>query len=122
MARPRNLLLYTILALVMIIGCRSAVPIGSNLDPGRLKDGTYTGTFHQGPNRAKVNVTIANGKIPQIQLDSHFASWIGHEADDIIPARIISNQSTRVDAVSGATNSSIVIMNAVQKAVEHAYR
>ncbi len=36
--------------------------------------------------------------------------------------RIIETQSTRVDVVSGATNSSRVIMNAVQKAIEKAYQ
>jgi uncharacterized protein with FMN-binding domain len=36
--------------------------------------------------------------------------------------RIIAQQSTRVDAVSGATNSSRVIMNAVQRAIEKAYQ
>ena len=40
----------------------------------------------------------------------------------IIPERIIENQSTDVNVVSGATNSSIVIMNAVQRAVENAYQ
>ena len=45
----------------------------------------------------------------------------GIKAEPIIPERIIENQSTNVDAVSGATNSSYVIMNAVQKAVEKAY-
>jgi uncharacterized protein with FMN-binding domain len=45
----------------------------------------------------------------------------GVKADPIIQERIIESQSTNVDAVSGATNSSYVIMNAVQKAVEKAY-
>ena len=45
----------------------------------------------------------------------------GKKAELIIPGRIIEKQSTDVDAVSGATNSSHVIMNAVQKAIEKAY-
>jgi uncharacterized protein with FMN-binding domain len=52
----------------------------------------------------------------------HFASWKGDKANDIIPQRIIAEQSTAVDAVSGATNSSRVIINGVQKALEKAYR
>ncbi|MBE9570731.1 MAG: FMN-binding protein, partial [Proteobacteria bacterium] len=41
---------------------------------------------------------------------------------EVIPGRIVSEQSTVVDAVTGATNSSRVIMNAVQRAVEKAYK
>ncbi len=48
-------------------------------------------------------------------------TWKGGIAEETIIARIISSQSTRVDAVSGATNSSRVIMNAVQTAIEKAY-
>ena len=44
----------------------------------------------------------------------------GKKAEPVIPQRIIEQQSTRMDAVSGATNSSNVIMNAVHKAVEKA--
>ncbi|GAK56987.1 hypothetical protein U27_03951 [Candidatus Vecturithrix granuli] len=45
-----------------------------------------------------------------------------HEkTEPIIPQRIIENQSTAVDSVTGATNSSTVIMNAVQNALEKAY-
>jgi len=51
-----------------------------------------------------------------------FASWIGYRANSVIPARIVEKQSTDVDALSGATNSSHVIMNAVQRAVEKSYK
>ena len=61
------------------------------------------------------------GRIAEVKLARHMASWKGKRADIIIPERIVSEQSTRVDVVSGATNSSIVIMNAVQTALEKAY-
>jgi fumarate reductase flavoprotein subunit len=38
----------------------------------------------------------------------------------IIPNRIIEKQSTKVDSVSGATLSSVAIMNAVEDAVKKA--
>jgi len=50
----------------------------------------------------------------------HWELW-GKEAESLTLKRIIEEQSTPVDAVSGATNSSLVIMNAVQRAVEKAY-
>ena len=47
-------------------------------------------------------------------------AWKGSKAESPIIKRIIENQSTDVDAVSGATNSSRVIMNAGQRAIEKA--
>lgn len=88
----------------------------------RLTDGVYEGSYRHGPNSAKVRVIISQGKIVDIELIKHFASWKGDKANEIIPQRIVAEQSTAVDAVSGATNSSRVIMNAVQKALEKAYR
>ena len=47
-------------------------------------------------------------------------TWKGGAAEGIIPHRIIETQSTKVDAVSGATTSSVAIMNAVEDAVRKA--
>jgi len=96
--------------------------IGENIRQEQLTDGVYEGSYRNGPNSAKVKVTITEGKIVNIELVEHFSSWIGQKVDNIIQQRIILKQSTRVDAVTGATNSSRVIMNAVQKAVEKAYK
>ena len=45
---------------------------------------------------------------------------LGGPAEEVVPARIIEQQSTSVDAVSGATMSSYAIMNAVESAIEGA--
>jgi uncharacterized protein with FMN-binding domain len=96
--------------------------IGSKFELGQLKDGVYRGVYRNGPNKAVTKVTVCGGKIVGVELIEHFASWKGKEAEKIIPQRIIEQQSTRVDAVTGATNSSRVIMNAVQKAIEEAHK
>ncbi len=90
------------------------------MEPARLTDGIYEGQFKVGPNYAEVKVTIEGQKIVHIEIVKHDA-WKGKKAEPIIPQRIIEKQSTDVDAVTGATNSSHVIMNAVQKAIEKAY-
>ena len=51
---------------------------------------------------------------------SSSSTWRGGEAEEAIPGSIIEQQSTKVDAVTGATISSTAIMNAVQDAVEKA--
>ena len=103
-------------------GCQIAPLMGTPVVSEGLIDGVYEGEYRKGINNVVVKVTIADGRITDIELVKHFASWIGNNANTVIPAKIVEQQSTRVDAVSGATNSSRVIMNAVQKAVEKAYK
>jgi len=103
-------------------GCQIAPLIGTPVVSEGLKDGVYEGKYRKGINKAVVKVTITDGRIAEIELVKHTASWIGNKANEIIPQRILEQQSTRVDAVSGATNSSRVIMNAVQMAIEKAYK
>ena len=103
-------------------GCTIAPIRGAEIEQKRLVDGVYDGSYRHGPNSATVRVTISRGKIADIEMIKHFASWKGKKANDMIPQRIVAQQSTDVDAVSGATNSSRVIMNAVQEALEKAYR
>ena len=100
--------------------CSTATKIGKPINRN-LKDGVYEGIYRGGPNKAFVKVTIKNSKIVDIRIIEHRA-WKGKKVESVIQKRIIENQSTDIDAVSGATNSSIVIMNAVQKAVEKAYQ
>ena len=87
----------------------------------KLTDGIYEGTYKAGPNKALVRVTIKGGKLVDIEIVKHRA-WKGKKAESIIPMRIIDSQSTKVNAVTGATNSSRVIMKAVQRAIEKAYQ
>ena len=102
-------------------GCGLAPLTGGPTQPEKLLDGTYEGSSRHGPNKALVRVTITNGMIEKVELVKYFASWKGARANEIIPQRIVEQQSTSVDAVTGATNSSRVIMNAAQEAINKAY-
>jgi uncharacterized protein with FMN-binding domain len=104
-----------------ISGCKSAKILGGPVDHARLVDGVYKGFSKGGPNSAEVEVTVKDRRIARVVILKHDA-WKGKKADPVIPQRIVETQSTKVDAVSGATNSSNVIMNAVQDAVEKSYR
>ena len=116
------LIIFTACLVLSSAGCQIAPLMGTPVVSEGLKDGVYEGEYRKGINNAVVKVTLDEGRITEIELVKHFSSWIGKKADEIIPPRIVEQQSTRVDAVSGATNSSRVIMNAVQKAVEKAYK
>ena len=91
------------------------------MDRAKLVDGIYEGSYREGPNSALVKVTIKGNAIVSIEIVEHQA-WRGKQAESAVLERILATQSTDVDAVSGATNSSRVIMNAVHKAVEKAYQ
>ena len=105
----------------LLIGCAQTPVIGEPVDHIKLVDGIYEGSYRGGPNKALVKVTIKDNKIFNIEIIEHQA-WKGKKAQVPIVERIIAGQSTNVDTVSGATNSSRVIMNAVQNAIEKAYQ
>ena len=108
------------ISILVCSGCTMAPIIGAPVNGAKLNDGIYEGAYTGGPNKAAVRVTIKDERIVDIQVLEHRA-WKGKRAESFIPRRIIESQSTEVDAVSGATNSSRVIMNAVQRAIEKAY-
>lgn len=112
---------WLVLLAVAVVTCVTS-RVGQRVQPGQLQDGVYQGEYSSFPNFAQVEVTIERGRIVDIELKFHGGSWIGHRADAVIPRRILEEQSTRVDAVMGATNSSHVIMNAVEDALQKAQR
>jgi len=116
----RPFMIGALLIGAMLLGCAQTPVIGAPVDHARLKDGTYEGSYRGGPNKASVLVIIKDNNIVNIEILQHQA-WRGKKAETAIVERIIAHQSTKVDAVSGATNSSRVIMNAVQNAIEKAY-
>ena len=101
-------------------GCAATTPVKTGkVDHPKLVDGLYEGSYRSGPVKARVRVSIKDQRISSIELIEH-STWKGKEAEAIIPDRILQEQSTEVDGVSGATRSSRVIMNAVQNAVDKA--
>lgn len=105
----------------IITGCKNAPIMGGPITQNKLTDGIYEGESKFGPNSVKVKVIIKNQNIVSVELVAHDA-WKGHKADEAIPSRIVDQQSTEVDAVTGATNSSHVIMNAVENAIQKSYQ
>ena len=89
------------------------------IDHSNLVDGVYDGSYAWFPVKASVNVTIQDSKIANIKIVKH-RTHKGTKAEEPIPRTIISQQSTQVDAITGATRSSFVIMGAVQDAIRKA--
>ena len=98
----------------------SSTSVATVEDPAAYKDGTYygSGTGFGGP--LKVMVEISGGKIASIQIveNSDGSDYISKAASLI--DSIITTQSTNVDTVSGATYSSVGIIQAVRDALSQA--
>ncbi|MDE6875254.1 MAG: FMN-binding protein [Lachnospiraceae bacterium] len=80
-----------------------------------VPDGVYVGEYDVDFIYAKVEVTVRGGVIADIDILEH-KNGRGKSAE-IIVEKIIEEQKINVDAVSGATNSSIVIKKAVENAL-----
>ncbi|MBI4645261.1 MAG: FMN-binding protein [Bacteroidia bacterium] len=122
MNRANNFLIIItifIMSAILLSTCKMAQVIGKPLNNMQLVDGVYDGNYKSGPNKVEVKVTIKNNKIENIEIVKHTAGK-GKKAEMPVISSIIEKQSAKVDAVTGATNSSRVIMNAVQKAIEKA--
>lgn len=85
------------------------------IDARNVKDGTYEGEYDAGYIYARVEITVNNGKIADINILEH-DNERGASAEKITDS-IIKGQNTKVDVVSGATNSSLVIEKAVENAL-----
>ncbi len=81
-----------------------------------VADGTYEGECDAGYIRARVEVTVEDGRITEIGLLEH-RNERGAAAEALLP-EVVEAQSLDVDAVSGATNSSKVIRQAIADALE----
>lgn len=85
-------------------------------DISQISDGTYTGSYNCFPVSAEVSVTVSGHAITDIALVKH-SHGPGHGADSIT-GEVVDAQSLQVDAVSGATYSSKVVLLAIQNALE----
>src|SRR5512145_298635 len=98
-------------------GSRTSVPQGIDYPAGSLKDGVYEGTAVGYQPSLTVSVEVKGGRIASVRVTKNYETprWWSAVAN-VIPKRIVKAQSTDIDAVSGATDSSYGIMSAVEDA------
>ena len=90
----------------------------ADVDLTQAEDGTYNGSYKAGPIDVEVNVTIQDNAIEEIVLIKH-QNGKGSAAD-VILNNVVEAQSLQVDAISGATYSSKVILKAIEDALSKA--
>lgn len=100
----------------------SQVADSGQLIYGTFKDGTYTGSATGFGSNLTVEVTIESNTITAISIVSHNErnSRYYSRAFSTVPSEIIDAQSLDVDTVSGATFSSVGIINAVNDVLSQA--
>ena len=92
----------------------------TSMPSGTMKDGTYAGSGMGYNDNITVKVTVSGGKITDIVIVSSDDDEPYFTNARAVVARILSAQTTNVDAVSGATYSSKGIMAAVSDALQKA--
>ena len=114
------LILATVLILAFTFaGCGSDDQATSGSDSG-YTDGTYDGSAANGQHGdLTVKVTVADGKISEVKVTSE-TEGPGTDAAEQLPPEIVKAQSTDVDDVTGATETSTAIKTAVDAALKEA--
>ena len=85
------------------------------IDLTKVEDGVYEGQCDTGVVRVRVQVTVRDHRLESIELLEH-ENGRGAPAEAILD-QMVQEQTTAVDAVSGATCSSKVIRKAVENAL-----
>lgn len=86
-----------------------------DVDLSTIEDGTYEGDFNAYILRSIVSVTVKDHEISDVEFIKHKYER-GQKAEAILDV-VISKQSLDVDVVSGATNSSKVILKSIENAL-----
>jgi uncharacterized protein with FMN-binding domain len=88
----------------------------SNVNLKSVPNGIYKGSYDAIMIAADVSVSVQNHTIKSITLLRH-KNERGKKAE-VIVNKVVAAQSLKVDTISGATNSSKVILKAIENALE----
>lgn len=122
--------LLILLCLLMVVSMAACSPSSnqpqtpvSNEDAKNtgLTDGTYTASSKGNNGDVNVTVLISNGRIEQVQVGEHSETEGIYETPvERIPNAVVEHQSLAIDTVSGATNTSKAILDAVSQCIQQA--
>ncbi|MCF7885058.1 MAG: FMN-binding protein [Candidatus Marinimicrobia bacterium] len=105
-----------LISLILLFSCKEYENIVIHDIPLKeAKNGIYAGEYNTTLVKAKVKVRVKDKAIEDIEIIKHQCGQ-GKKAEKIIE-HVIQKQSLQVDAISGATYSSKVILKAVEKAL-----
>jgi uncharacterized protein with FMN-binding domain len=88
------------------------------LNPSQWTDGVYLGEASQLPIKVIVELNIQDQRITKLTLLEH-QTGEGQSAEAILD-HVLNAQSLAVDVITGATYSSVLILKAIENALEKA--
>jgi uncharacterized protein with FMN-binding domain len=101
---------------VLVVSCTPA-------PSGHWQNGTYQGKAEGLHSDIAVTVTVEKGRIAKVAIDQQGeTAGVSDLAFTRIPEEIVKAQTTKVDAVAGASVSSKAIMAAVEDALTKAVK
>lgn len=109
------LLLAVLSAVALFQSCATKEISVKTPNIASLPDGTYRGSFSGGIVAATVDVAVSGGRIDKVTIVKHRCG-MGKPAEAIVD-EVVAKQSLDVDAISGATESSKVILKAIETAL-----
>jgi len=126
--KKRYIIILAVIVTIILVGFIAFNRINANLEalietpisevnPSSLEDGIYEGSYSSFPVSVDVAVTISSGVITSIEITKH-DNGQGEPAEVIIES-VIDLQSVQVDAIAGATYSSVVILLAISDALNN---
>jgi uncharacterized protein with FMN-binding domain len=114
-----GLLLMGVLVAVAA-GCRTMPAAPQTVTKYPLEDGAYKGIGMAGQRQAIVNVQVEEGRVKAIEVLRLDVTPYTAKAVPEMTDRILEAQTVEVDAVTGATTSSGLLLEAVENALEQA--
>lgn len=129
MKKKTKIILFVVIFVVALIGTVGYIIISgmqknidvlnsievNDVDLSLISDGTYLGSYEVLPISVEVSVTVKDHKITAIDLIKH-ANGKGDAAEAIVD-EVVKADSLKVDAITGATYSSKVILLAIEDAL-----
>ncbi len=87
------------------------------VDLSKVADGSYVGEFSYSRTTCKVEVVVAGHRIEAINILENGSTDYAKKAE-AVTEKVITEQKTNVDGVSGATTTSKALLKAVVAALE----
>ena len=98
-------------------GLEEVLNVGINpVDLSGIEDGVYSGSYDLGRWANELKVTVENHKITDIQIQEDVKFAQPEESSQLFQ-RVIKEQNTTVDAISGATVTSKAYLKSIENAL-----
>ncbi len=98
-------------------GLEEVLNVGINpVDLSGIEDGVYSGSYDLGRWANELKVTVENHKITDIQIEED-VKFAQPEVSSQLFQRVIKEQNTTVDAISGATVTSKAYLKSIENAL-----